>query len=200
MRGAVVPRGTLGQTAFRDARRPGAIPRTAPSGSAPRLWAIPVCLETRGDGPADRCELLDTRATQVTLPTCARWVMGNKAPRATTAPGTRATLCSGSCMPTRNSPATNGWRSSRTNGRCFGRDALMFRSSWISRLHSPKTSRRRTSALWSLSATPRRPARSGSSSTAVPCPTHSARCSRRSNTSSAAPTCGTGRRRRWNAG
>ena len=50
--------------------------RQAPPADA--LWAIPVCLETRGDGPADRCELLTERRAVLTLPGCARWVMGNR--------------------------------------------------------------------------------------------------------------------------
>jgi aminopeptidase N len=48
------------------------------SAAEPRRWAIPVCLETRGDGPADRCVLLDDREAQVRLPGCARWVVGNR--------------------------------------------------------------------------------------------------------------------------
>ena len=42
------------------------------------LWTVPVCLQTRGDGPADRCELLTGRTAQLTLAGCSRAVMGNK--------------------------------------------------------------------------------------------------------------------------
>ena len=42
------------------------------------LWTVPVCLQTRGDGPADRCELLIGRMAQLTLAGCGRAVMGNK--------------------------------------------------------------------------------------------------------------------------
>jgi puromycin-sensitive aminopeptidase len=45
--------------------------------SAPSLWTIPVCLETRGDAKADSCHVLDRASLTVTLPGCARWVVGN---------------------------------------------------------------------------------------------------------------------------
>jgi aminopeptidase N len=54
--------------------------RFVASGEAvePLLWTVPICLQTRGDGPADRCELLTGQMAELTLPGCARAVMGNK--------------------------------------------------------------------------------------------------------------------------
>jgi aminopeptidase N len=52
-------------------------PSAVPAGSD-SLWTVPICLQTRGDGPADRCLVLSDAATRVELPGCARWVVGNK--------------------------------------------------------------------------------------------------------------------------